>query len=99
MSRTKRRQPTELELEVLRHLASSGSAELGDLAARWWGSEITSTAEALERLQEEGLVRAEHMYPSQLLLQRISPTSLAGRGRGARSLYRLTRQGRTAART
>ena len=89
---------SNLQREVLQGLANESPQELEQLAGRWWGSCIADAAGALEELAESGLVHAQHLYPGQLLFQRIDPKSAEGRARGARSLYRMTRKGEAAVR-
>ena len=99
MAKAKRIELSEPERQVLAHLIATGEPmELGELAERWWGSDVDLAAEALEELVERGLLKSEHLYPGQLLFQRIDPKSVEGRARGARSLYRVTRQGKAAVR-
>ena len=99
MTRTRKGELADLERQVLTHLASRAEPqELADLAERWWGSDVDLAADALEGLVERGLLKAEHLYPGQLLFQRIDPKSAEGRARGARSLYRMTRKGEAAVR-
>jgi hypothetical protein len=96
MARTQKQPLSDLEREVLQHLASSGPQELEALAEKWWGTDVATAAAELEVFCGEGRVRAEHLYPGQLLFQRIDPKSPEGRARGARSFYKVTSDGRRA---
>ena len=89
---------TDLQRDVLKGLADESPQELEQLAERWWGSSIADAAEALEQLAELGLLHAQHLYPGQLLFQRIDPKSPEGRARGSRSFYKLTTAGKRALR-
>lgn len=84
------RTPEELERELLTLLNKNGREELAALAGELWGrgdDDLMQARAALEDLEERGLVHAEHLYPSQLLFQRIDPKSPEGRKRGSRSFY------------
>lgn len=88
---------SDVECEVLRHLATAGPQDLTDLAPRWWGSadeDIAAAQLVLEGLAADGLVHAQHLYPAQMLWKRIDPKSAEGRRAGARSFYKLTRDGK-----
>ena len=87
---------SDLQREVLQGLANESPQELEQLAGRWWGSSIADAAGALEELAESGLVHAQHLYPGQLLFQRIDPKSPEGRARGSQSFYKLTTAGKRA---
>jgi len=94
MARTSRNALSDFQIGVLQHLVAEGPQELGQLAARWWGSDETTAAAELEELCGEGLAKAQHLYPGQLLFQKVDPKSPEGRARGARSFYKVTRDGR-----
>ena len=98
MARTQKQPLSNLEREVLQHLASSGPQELEALAEKWWGADVATAAAALETFCGDGHVRAQHLYPGQLLFQKVDPKSPEGRARGARSFYKVTRDGRRALR-
>ena len=96
MARSTRHPLTDLQRDVLKGLADQSPQELEQLAGRWWGSSIADAAEALEELADAGLVHAQHLYPGQLLFQRIDPKSPEGRARGSQSFYKLTTAGKRA---
>lgn len=98
MARMTRKTLSTLQRDVLQHLSVEGPQELEQLAALWWGSDESAAATELEQLCGEGLLHAQHLYPGQLLFQRIDPKSAEGRSRGARSFYKVTRDGRRALR-
>lgn len=88
----------DLQRDVLKQLVSDGPQELEDLAEKWWGSDRPRALAELEALAEAGLVHAQHLYPGQLLFQRIDPHSEEGRARGARSFFKVTTEGRRSVR-
>jgi predicted transcriptional regulator len=96
MARSTKHSLTDLQRVVLKGLADESPQELEQLAERWWGSSIANAAEALEELAGSGLVHAQHLYPGQLLFQRIDPKSSEGRARGSKSFYKLTTAGKRA---
>ena len=92
---------SERQREVLQHLAEVGPQELDLLARKWWGTDDDAVADARDLLDElcsEGHLRSQHVYPAQMLWQKIDPKSLAGRQQGALSFYRVTREGKHALR-
>lgn len=98
MARTTHKTLSAFQRDVLQHLAANGPHELEQLAARWWGGDEAVAAAELEGLCDEGFAQAQHLYPGQLLFQKVDPKSPEGRARGARSFYKVTRDGRRALR-